>query len=445
VSQRTRPLRVAVVGGGPAGIYAADFLTFDGDGTVQVDVVERLPVPFGLLRYGVAPDHLNIKAAGRTLAQVLERPEVQLYANVEIGRDVTIDELRTHYDALVYSVGASSDRSIGIPGEDLEGSLSATSFVNWYNGHPEAQPYDLSQVTSVAVVGVGNVALDVARLLLKDPTELLSTDVPQPVIEELRRSAVTDVHLLGRRGPLHAKFTAKELRELGELAGVGVVLDDGQLPVELPEDCSPGTKRNLAILRGWTERERTSTARRLHLHFGARPVEILGASSVSGIRLQRTSPEGEGLRETWDLPVQRVLRSVGYRSPGLPGVPFDPNTCTIPNRACRVVREDATPPGEYVVGWIRRGPVGILGTNRSDAEDAVASLREDMPALLATRPEQPPGIAGLLRDRGVRHVDVQGWQAVLKAEEAHGSEHGRGRVKLAEWDALLAAAGVARD
>src|SRR5215203_2577879 len=294
----TRPLRVAVVGAGPAGLYAADYLTFDGDGSVRVDLIERLPVPFGLLRYGVAPDHLNIKAAGRTLMEVLERPDVELFANVGVGSEVSVDELRQHYDAVVYALGASDDRRIGIPGEDVPGSVSATSFVNWYNGHPEASPPDLTDATSVAVVGVGNVALDVARILLRDPEELSPTDVPQDVLNGLRASAVTDVHLLGRRGPQHAKFTTKELRELGELAGVAVVVDDGQLPAEPPEGATPVAKKNLAVLKTWADREPSAARRRLHLHFGARPVEILGDRRVTGMRLERTTADGVGSGET---------------------------------------------------------------------------------------------------------------------------------------------------
>ena len=444
MSSPVRPLRVAVVGAGPAGLYATDYLTFDGDGSVQVDLVERLPVPFGLLRYGVAPDHLNIKAAGRTLMEVLERPGVRLFANVEIGRDVTAEELRRRYDAVVYALGASDDRRIGIPGEDLPGSISATSFVNWYNGHPEADQPDLAGATAVAVVGVGNVALDVARILLRDPEELSPTDVPQHVLDGLRSSPVTDVHLLGRRGPQHAKFTTKELRELGELAGVGVVIDDGQLPAEPPEGATPTALKNLAVLTKWAAREPSTARRRLHLHFGARPVEVLGEDRVTGIRLERTSPEGAGTGETWELPVQAILRSVGYRSAGLPGVPFDASSCTIPTEDSRVVREGKAGPGEYVVGWIKRGPTGILGTNRADAQDAVDSLQADMPGMLADRPEDPGGIASLLDERGVRYVGVAGWQAVLAVEEEHGVPQGRGRVKIKDWEALLEASEVGR-
>jgi len=432
------PLRVAVVGAGPAGIYAADHLTAAGD-PVQVDLFERLPVPFGLLRYGVAPDHVNIKAAGRAMGAVLGRAGVRLFAHVDVGRDVTVAELRERYDAVVYAVGASEDRRIGIPGEDLPGSVSATSYVAWYNGHPEGVLPDLATARVVAVVGVGNVALDVARILLRDPEELSPTDVPQDVLDRLHASAVTDVHLLGRRGPEHAKFTTKELRELGELGGVAVVVDDGQLPAEPPEGTTTVALRNLAVLREWAARDEPppGTRRRLHLHFGARPVEILGTDRVTGLRLERTDT---GAPDTWDLPVQAVLRSVGYRGSVLGDVPFDDVTATIPSVDSRVLRDGAAPAGEYVVGWIKRGATGVLGTNRSDAKETVRVLRTDVEALLAARTGDPGGIEELLTERGVRWVDVPGWQAVVAAEALQGRPHGRGRVKISDWDTLLAAA-----
>ncbi|MCW2544741.1 MAG: hypothetical protein JWM40_2293 [Frankiales bacterium] len=427
------PLRVAVVGAGPAGLYTADALTFDAEPAVEVDLLERLPVPFGLLRYGVAPDHLNIKAAGDTLQGVLERDPVQLYCHVGIGSDVTVSELRERYDAVVYAIGASQDRRLGIPGEELPGSSSATQFVNWYNGHPEQAGLDGLPATSVAVIGIGNVALDVARLLLKDPEQLLHTDIPQPVIEVLRASAVTDVHIIGRRGAEHAKFTPKELKELGELTGVDVVVDPLEIPAEDPEGAKPPTKRNLAVLREWAARERTDARRRLHVHFGATPLAVLGEERVTGLRLS-----------TGELPCQLVLRSVGYRSLPLPNVPFDDETGTIPSRSSRVVRDGEAAPGEYVVGWVRRGATGILGTNRSDAMDAVASLHEDLPALLARRTRAPEGIEGLLEERGLQHVDLQRWAAIVEREHAHGADHGRSRVKIADLAGLLDAAGLTR-
>jgi ferredoxin--NADP+ reductase len=371
---------------------------------------------------------------------VLSRPAVRLFANVDVGQDVTVEELRERYDAVIYALGASEDRRIGIPGEDLPGSVSATAYVNWYNGHPEGALPDLVHTQVVAVVGVGNVALDVARILLRDAEELSPTDVPQDVLAELRSSAVTDVHLLGRRGAQHAKFTTKELRELGELAGVAVVIDDGQLPSDPPEGITPLAVRNLAVLRSWAAREPEGARRRLHLHFGARPVEILGDDRVTGLRLERTSPDGVGSGETWVLPVDTVLRSVGYRGSVPDGVPFDESSCTIPSRDSRVLRDDAVAPGEYVVGWIKRGATGLLGTNRSCARDTVASLREDADALLTARGTDPGGVAGLLAERAVRYVDLEGWHAVVDAESRHGEPHGRGQVKISDWDSLVEAA-----
>ena len=432
-------LRVAVVGAGPAGIYTADHLTAGRD-DVLVDLLERLPVPFGLLRYGVAPDHVNIKSPGRALMQVLSRPSVQLFAHVDVGRDVTAQELRERYHAVVYAVGANVDRRLGIPGEDLPGSVSATSYVAWYNGHPEGALPDLGQARSVAVVGVGNVALDVARILLRAPEELSPTDVPHAVLDALRASTVTDVHLLGRRAPQHAKFTTKELRELGELPGVAVGVDDGQLPNEAPEGSTPTTTRNLAVLKAWAARDPSDAHRRLHLHFGARPIEILGEDRVSGLRLERMSADGQPTGETWDLPVQSVMRSVGYRGSVLDGVPFDPKRFVIPSESGRVLRDGVVSPGEYVAGWIKRGATGVLGTNRSDAKDTVTSLRHDAPDLLAARDNDLGGVEPLLAERAVRYVDLDGWHAALAAEIRHGAVHGRGQVKISDWEALLQAA-----
>ncbi len=443
-----RPLRVAVIGAGPAGIYTADHLTAPprpGEepllpGGAFVDLIERLPVPFGLLRYGVAPDHANIKATGRALGEVLARPSVRLFGNVEAGVHVSVEDLLAHYDAVVYALGASDDRALGIPGEELAGSIAARTFVDWYNGHPESAHPDLARVESVAVVGVGNVAVDVARILLRNADELLPTDVPQDVLEALRASRVREVHLLGRRGPQHAKFTTRELRELGDLDGVDVVVDDGQLPHEPPEGATPVTRRNLAVLRGWAARERTDAPRRLHLHFGSRPVRLRGEGAVSGVLLERTAPDGSGTGDTWTLPVQAVLRAVGYRGTVPDGVPFDDARAVIPTEDHRVLRDGRAATGEYAVGWAKRGPVGVIGTNRSDAKETVRALVADAPALLATSPHPPRGIADLLRSRGVRHVDLDGWRQIVAAEAREGRRLGRTAVKITDWQELLDAA-----
>jgi len=443
-----RPLRVAVVGAGPAGIYTADHLTAaprPGEDPLLphgalVDLLERLPVPFGLLRYGVAPDHANIKATGRALGAVLARPAVRLFGNVEVGRDVTAEELLERYDAVVYALGASQDRALGIPGEELAGSSSATAFVDWYNGHPESEHPDLVSARSVAVVGVGNVAVDVARILVRDPEELSPTDVPQDVLDALRHSRVTDVHLLGRRGPQHARWTTKELRELGELSGVQVVLDDGELPVEDPEGTAAATARNLSVLREWARRAAAPAPRRLHLHFGARPAQVLGEGRVSGLRLERADEEGRGTGEHWDLPVDAVLRAVGYRGTVPDGLPFDDARAVIPTEEHRMVRDGHVVAGVYAVGWIKRGPIGVIGTNRSDAKETVATIVGDASGLLARHRVDPAGVEALLAERGIRAVDVEGWRRVVAAEAQRGRAHGRGEVKISDWQQLLDAA-----
>jgi ferredoxin/flavodoxin---NADP+ reductase len=439
-----RPLRVCVVGAGPAGLYAADALTFQSDVPVTVDLIELLPTPFGLLRYGVAPDHLNIKAAARALHEVLERPGVNLFANVAVGTDVTIAELRTNYDVVIYALGASADRQLGIPGEALAGCESATDFVSWYNGHPDRVNREVVNSKQVAIVGAGNVALDVARVLLKEPAELERTDVPEDVLETLRHSTVTDVHLIARRAPHFAKFTAKELRELGQLANVDVIFDGEQLEGSPDAGLTPNETRNIAVLTEWAQRVPTGRPRRLHLHFQALPVEVVGETHVAALRLERADVNGIGTGTTFDLNVQLVLRSVGYRALPIPGLPFDPMKNTIPTLDHRVQRNGTTSAGEYAVGWIKRGPTGILGTNRKDAAETVATVLLDAPTLLAKRERSPAGIDPILADRCVQHVNLQRWLAIADAEATHGIAGRTGPVKLGDWSALLKAATVSQ-
>lgn len=426
-----RPLRVAVVGGGPAGLYTADALTFASDVMVHVDVLERLPVPFGLLRYGVAPDHLNIKLAADSLQEVLDRPNVQLFCNVEIGRDVDVEALREHYDSIVYATGADADNTLGIPGENLLGSASATAFVKWYNGHPEADRFDLSTTASVAVVGAGNVALDVTRLLVKSVDELRHTDIDSDTLARLDASAVTDVHILVRRGAEFAKFTTKELRELGELAGVDVVVDPVQLPPEGIDGLGTVAKRNLAVLRKWSTQALSDAPRRIHFHFSTRPVDLVGVHAVRAVSIEH----GDSVHE---LAVDLVLRAVGYRSRPIAGVPFHEETFTIPHRDHRVVRDGVAQPGEYAVGWAKRGPSGILGTNRSDAEATAAAVLADRENLFART--EPTGTGReLLEGRGTRFLDNGAWDAIAAKEKELGSLDGRARVKIRHWEELVAA------
>lgn len=446
--------RVAVVGAGPAGIYATEALLEIGD--VQVDVYDALPTPFGLVRYGVAPDHLKIKSIERTLRRILEHPSVRFIGNVRVGADVSADELRAAYDTVVYSFGAAADRRLGIPGEDLPGSVSATDFVAWYSGHPDAAIRELTlHARSVAVVGVGNVAVDVTRMLAKTDGDLESTDVPRHVLDTLRASAVTDIHVLGRRSAAHAKFTTKELRELGEIANADVIVDPAEV-VAGQEWVEPtaAVRRNLEVLTEWSQREPHGRPRRIHFHFMVRPTAILGDTQVEAVRLEHTRFDAAGRLESAGrseiLEVQLVLRSAGYRGVPIPGLPFDPATGTIPNDAGRVLR-DGKPSGgqqtrEYVAGWAKRGPTGVIGTNRSDAADTVRSVAADWEAdpPAARRRERDaamPDPVERLSAAGVAVVPWDGWLAIEAAEQALGAQHGQERIKLPSRIDLLAAAG----
>ena len=389
-----RPLRVAVVGAGPAGLYTADGLTFAAD-DVQVDLIERLAAPFGLLKFGVAPDHLAIRRAASVLQEVLDRPAVRLFCNVEVGTTVSVDTLRQRYDAVVYATGADADRTLGVPGEELAGSVSATELVKWYTGHPEAGVFDLSSTRSVVVVGAGNVALDVTRMLVKDPQALEGTDVPEDVLAALRRSSVSDVHILARRGPEHTRFSTKELSELARLDGVDLVVDPDELRADRPEGLSAMVRRNLALFDDWAAEKRAGAPRRVHFHFHTSTVAIEGADVVSAVRASRA--HGEDLEHTVFV-ADLVVRAVGYRSRAIPGIPFAPDTHTIPHEDHRVLRGEESSIGEYAVGWAKRGPSGVLGRSRSDADDTIGSIRADRDRLIARGPD-PGGAADLLSVR----------------------------------------------
>ncbi|MGW4638800.1 FAD-dependent oxidoreductase [Sphaerisporangium sp. NPDC004334] len=430
-------LRVAIVGSGPAGIYTAEALTKQAGEPVEIDVLDRLPTPYGLVRYGVAPDHTSIKSIAGYLRKVLELPSVRFFGGVELGSDVTVDDLAACYDAVVYCTGAMVDRHLGIAGEDLPGSVAATDFVNWYCGHPDVPPDAFSlDSAEVAVIGVGNVAVDVVRILAKTADELRSTDVPQEVLDRLAKSQVTTIHMIGRRGPEHAKFTLKELRELGELANCDVLVRPDEAGSGELGELSRQIRGNVEVLRSWSSRTPSGRPRRLDVRFWLRPVEILGAGRVEALRLERTRlSEGRvvGTGEYETIPAGMVLRSVGYQSVPLPGVPFDTATMTVPNTAGRVGE------GQYVAGWLKRGPTGVIGTNKSDAAETVRTLLAD----LAARPERPePGsrLEDMLAARGVRPVTYANWLAIEAAEAALALSLGRGEhVKLVGRPAMLAA------
>ncbi|WP_428831277.1 FAD-dependent oxidoreductase [Actinomadura chokoriensis] len=441
------PVLVAVIGSGPAGIYAAEALVKQTDGDVRVDVFDRLPTPYGLVRYGVAPDHTSIKSIARYLQKVLENPAVRFFGCVELGRDITRADLLDCYDAVVYATGAMVDRQMRIPGEDLPGSIAATDFVNWYCGHPDAadHAFDLS-VEEVAVIGVGNVAVDVVRILAKSAGELRDTDVPEQVIEALSRSRVKRVHMIGRRGPAQAKFTTKEARELGELpnASIHVRPEDMDLDPASAELAANDRKTggNIKALNAWTGEPAPGRARHIDVRFWRAPAEILGTDRVEGLKLEKTALDeagrvvGTGEFET--LPVGMVLRSVGYQSVPLDGVPFDERSYVVPNDGGRILGPDGAPvPREYVAGWIKRGPSGVVGTNKSDAAETVRNLLEDV-ADTDAAPKRT--IEELLESRGLPVVTYADWLKLDAAEIALARSLDRGeRVKLARWEAMTSA------
>jgi ferredoxin--NADP+ reductase len=442
-------LRVAVIGSGPAGIYATDALARHAEeiGGVEVDVFDRLPAPYGLVRYGVAPDHFKIKSIALALKKILEKPGVRFLGNCQLGRDVQIAELQQHYDAILIASGAAVDRRLGVPGENLAGSFSATDFVAWYSGHPDSaiDAYTLS-ATSAVVVGVGNVAVDVARILAKTADDLRPTDLPDHVLDVLDESAITDIHVLGRRGPVQAKWTTKELRELGELASADVVVDPDELFLDEASEASlesdKEARRNFDILKEWSTRPLAGKDRRIHLRFCVRPTEILGTDEVAGVRLERTALDGtgnaKGTGEMFDLNAQLVLRSVGYRGVPTEGLPFDEWGGVIPNDAGRVVADNGPMTGLYVAGWIKRGPTGVVGTNKGDATETVASLLADAPELPRCAERDPEALPAMLRERGVELVDWSGWTLIDEAEIALGEKQGRARVKIADLEAMVA-------
>ncbi|MHB1165145.1 MAG: FAD-dependent oxidoreductase [Candidatus Nanopelagicales bacterium] len=449
-----RPLRVAVVGSGPSGLYAADALANQEALPAEVDVIDRLPVPFGLVRYGVAPDHLSIRSVRDTLDKVLDRRGVRFLGNVRVGGDIGVADLHDCFDAVIWTYGASGDRRLGIPGEDLAGSVAATDFVAWYCGHPDADRAlfeDLvPRASGVVVVGIGNVAVDVTRVLAKTVAELEHTDMPQHVLEALGRSQVTDIHVLGRRGPAQATFTTKELRELGELADADILVHPADLDLDPASqaivESDKAIARNIEVMRGWAGRSPEGRGRRIHLRFFARPVELRGSDAVQGVVVERTrlTPAGgaEGTGELYRIEANVVVRSVGYRGTALDEVPFDAQRNVIPHADGRVQRDGAAVPGEYVAGWIKRGPTGIIGTNKKDAAATVASLLEDAVAGVLPEPASPTATEfdALLAERGVEVVTTAGWRRIDAAERAQGAVRGRDRTTIHDAAALLGAA-----
>jgi len=448
----TRPLRIAIVGSGPSGMYAADALLSQREIPVQVDVIDSLPVPFGLVRYGVAPDHLSIRSVRDTLDRILDAPGIRFLGNITVGEDLTAAELRAHYDAVILAYGASRDRRLGIPGEDCDGSVAATDFVAWYTGHPDADRATFERLLPTArtavIVGVGNVAVDVTRVLAKTPAELAHTDMPQHVLDTLAAQQITDLHVLGRRGPAQATFTTKELRELGELADADILVDPAEVVLDAASEEAVAADRtlarNLAVIREWSERTPAGRARRIHLRFLTRPVALHGAPRVTEVEVEATALDGSGgvtgTGRLSRIPADLVVRSVGYRGVALPGLPFDERANVIPHRDGRVVADGAVLPGWYVAGWIKRGPSGIIGTNKKDAAATVAALLADAAGLPRADAGDDEPIDGRLTAQGRPVVTTAGWRAIDAAERALGARTGRDRTTIHERAALLAAA-----
>ena len=442
-------LRVAVVGAGPAGIYASDLLIRNEEHDIHVDLFEQMPAPFGLIRYGVAPDHPRIKGIVKSLHNVLDKDKLRLIANVTVGRDVTIDDLRDYYDAVVLSTGAVRDRELLIPGGDK--SIGAGEFVGFYDGNPRFERDWNLEAKEVAVVGVGNVALDVSRILAKTGHELAVTEIPDNVYESLKNNKAETVHMFGRRGPAQAKFTPKELRELDGSDTIQVLVDPEDIDYdELSEQVRRSDKSvdlNCQVLEQYAMREPDSSPHKIYIHFFEEPVEVLTeGDAIVGIRTERQELDGNGgIRGTGtftDWPVQQVYHAIGYRSEPVIGVPFDHDRNVIPNDGGHVLNEEGIENSLYVTGWIKRGPVGLIGNTKSDAKETTDMLVADATAgrLAAPSHTGADDIFDLLRERGVDYATWEGWYKLDEAERALGAadpNFPRERKKIVEWDEML--------
>ena len=459
------PLVVAIIGAGPSGIYAAEALSKQTDPAVEIAIIDRLPVPFGLVRYGVAPDHESIRSIRNTLERTLEKPSVRFLGDVTIGADLSIAELRESVDAVIYAYGAGTDRRLEIPGEHLQGSFAAAELVAWYCGNPDTHPDAverrgtdhlvaaevdelITRSRSAVVVGVGNVALDVARILIKSVDQLTDTDMAEEVLESLSHNSITDVHVLGRRGPAYTSFTTKELRELGEIDDVDVIVNPADLQLDPSSEAvvqqNKVAARNMAVFQDWAGRSPSGATKRISFHFWTRPTMIMGNERVTAVEIERTMIDSDGyvvgVGHRQSLAADLVVRSVGYRGLPLSELPFDPSTGRVPHAEGRVIRDGAFSPGEYVTGWIKRGPTGVIGTNKSDAVETVASLLADVRDSVIQAHGRSGKLDRLLAERGIHPLGMPAWHRIDAAEIELGIKHGRLRTTLAHRKQLLAAA-----
>ncbi|MDP6120807.1 MAG: NADP oxidoreductase [Rhodospirillales bacterium] len=445
------PLRVAIVGSGPGGFYSAQAL-FRADIAVRIDMLDRLPTPFGLVRGGVAPDHPKIKEASLVYESIAETPEFAFFGNVTVGRDVGVEELRDTHHVVIFACGAEVDRELGIPGEDLPASHTATEFVGWYNGHPDYRErvFDLSCETAV-VIGQGNVAADVARILAMPVDDLKHTDVAEHALLVLAENRLREIHVVGRRGPVQAKFTTAELRELGEIAECDPVVEEAVLALNPESQAEVDDKRgkvaakNLGLFEGFASRPAATGRRRLHFDFLESPTELVGEGRLEGVVLARNRLRGEPFAQVSEATVEsRVLpcgilfRSVGYRGVPIPGVPFDDCRGIFPHRDGRLVDGDDILPGLYAAGWIKRGPSGIIGTNKPDAGATVKGLLEDIPRMAGGARAGGEGLQELLAERGVRRVSYGDWRKIDAAEVARGKARAKPREKFTTIEEMLA-------
>jgi len=452
------PARVAVVGSGPSGFYAAEAM-FGSDAAVEVDVYDKLPAPFGLVRYGVAPDHGKIKNVIAKYEKIASNPAFSFFGNVDVGVDISVDELRQFYDAIIFTSGAQTDRRLGIPGEDLPGSHPATEFVAWYNGHPDYTDYQFDLSHDVAIViGVGNVAVDVARILAKSVDELKHTDIAAGALDVLAESKIKEVHLIGRRGPAQAKFTAQELKELGELEICDLAMEDSALDLnpesraELDDPNNKGAAKIYKLLNEFAARPTEDTEdkeRQLFLRFLESPVELVGDGHLKQVVLEKNKLTGEpgeqksiGTGMTEYLQCGILFRSVGYRGVAIPGVPFRDDWGIIPNEDGRVMDGDSPVPGIYAAGWIKRGPSGIIGTNKPCSIATVKNLVADLPTLTPCPNRDRGAVREFLADNGIKVVDYDSWRKIDAAEVKRGKEAGKPREKFVTVDEMLSTAGL---